>query len=148
MSHRKRITERETDNLGFWTYKELSNQKLLLDDNGGEVMTQKSISQYESVGDSKSLKEIDGQSFTIVKVEESNYDDQPGVKITTAEGFNMIDGEEYNKFHTTRHAIVKKLSDEKLRADLESGVKIGPVKCEKQKAKTKGVQDYWMLVDV
>ena len=107
-------------------------------------MTQKSIAEYDSVGDSKSLTQIDGQKFTIVAVEQSNYDDQPGYKITTKEKFELEDGE-FSKFHTTRHAIVAKLGDEKLQADLMLGYTIGPVVCKKTKAKTKGVADYWVM---
>ena len=108
-------------------------------------MTQRSVADYATHGDSKSLTAIDGKEFTIVAVEDSNYDETPGVKITTSKPFD-VDGENFTKFHTTRHAIVKFFSD-KVRADLKDGIKIGPVKTEKTKAKTKGVNDYWVLVD-
>ena len=108
-------------------------------------MTQRSVADYATVGDSKSLTAIDGKPFTIVAVEDSNYDETPGVKIKTKEGF-AIDGTTYFKFHTTRHAIVKFFSD-KVREDLNKGVSIGPVHTEMTKAKTKGVKDYWVLAD-
>jgi hypothetical protein len=109
-------------------------------------MTQRSVADYATQGDSKSLTAIDGKPFTIVAVEDSNYDETPGVKITTSQAFK-IEGTEFKKFHTTRHAIVGFFS-EKVRADLKSGTTIGPVRTEKTKAKTKGVNDYWVLVDV
>lgn len=108
-------------------------------------MTQRSVADYATTGDSKSLTAIDGKPFTIVAVEDSNYDETPGVKITTKESFE-VDGTPYKKFHTTRHAIVGFFSD-KVREDLKNGVLIGPVHTEKVKAKTKGVNDYWVLAD-
>ncbi len=108
-------------------------------------MGQKSVSDYATAGDSKSLTAIDGKVFNIVAVEDSNYDETPGVKITTKEEFE-VDGEKFNKFHTTRHAITKFFS-EAVRNDLKSGETIGPVKTEKVKAKTRGVNDYYVLVD-
>jgi len=108
------------------------------------------ISQYAKVADSKSLKSIDGKSFTIVKVEDSDYEDEgkitPGVKITTKEAFD-VEGEKYNKFHTTRTAVMTKLKDQKLRGDLEIGKVIGPMKCSLVKA-IRGGKDYYDLVDV
>ena len=107
-------------------------------------MTQKNIGQYSSVGDSKSLTNIDGQKFTIVAIEPSAYNDQPGYKITTKESFK-VEGEDWNKFHTTRHAVVSMLNKPELQADLAKGDTIGPVVCKKTKAKTKGVPDYWVM---
>ena len=111
------------------------------------------FSEY-ATGGSASLKEIDGKSFTITAVEDSPYEDSgkvtPGIKITTKETFD-IEGEEFNKFHTTRDVIVKKLSsvdgegnpaNQKLINALAEGEEIGPVKCEKAKGKK-----YFILVD-
>jgi len=103
------------------------------------------ISQFESEGDSISLLKIDGQPFHIVKIEGSAYNEDPGFKITTEESFT-IDGVKWNKFHTTRRAVVAKLNDEKVRKQLEIG-KIGPMICKLTKAKTAGVKDYWVLQD-
>ena len=112
-------------------------------------MTKKSISEYAHVADSVSLKSIDGKPFTIVSVEDSNYEDNgkmtPGVKITTKERFE-VDGKEVNKFHTTRTAIVTKLTMTGLRQDLQKGDTVGPVICRLQKP-TKGTKDYWALVE-
>ena len=56
-----------------------------------------------------------------------------GVKITTKETFE-IEGNFVNKFHTTRVAIVKKFSNEKLRSDVNNGNSLGPVKCVSEKS--------------
>ena len=50
-------------------------------------MTQRSVADYQSAGDSRSLTKIDGKEFTIVAVEDSYYDDTPGVKITVSKPF-------------------------------------------------------------
>ena len=112
------------------------------------------FSEYESTGDSASLVKIDGKAFTITTVEDSPYEDNGditrGIKITTKEFFD-VDGKEYNKFHTTRAVLVKKLSpidgdgnpmNQKLHNALVEGEEIGPVKCEKAKGKK-----YFTLVD-
>lgn len=56
------------------------------------------------------MAKIDGQSFTIVQIEDSNYTQgdevTKGVKLTMKESFS-IDGNQMSKFHTTRVAIVK-----------------------------------------
>jgi len=103
------------------------------------------ISQFESEKDSVSLMKIDGQPFHIVKIEGSSYNDDPGFKITTEESFT-VDNVKWNKFHTTRRAIVAKLNDESVRKQLVIG-KIGPMVCKLTKAKTAGVKDYWVLLD-
>jgi len=100
-------------------------------------MTQRTAADYKTVGDSVSLKKIDGKEFTIVAVEDSNYDDQKGVKITTKESFDGV-----NKFHTTRFAITK-FFDEKVRKDLSEGIQIR-VHTELTKSKSGG-KDYWVL---
>lgn len=115
-------------------------------------MTQKSITEYEKVGDSVSLTKIDGHPFVIVAKENSDYEGKKGYKITTKE-FYPCDVQEdgktikkrMNKFHTTRHAIVGFLDKSVVTEDLKSGVSIGPVVCEKVKAKNPGVDDYWIL---
>jgi len=65
-----------------------------------------------ATSDSISLARIDGEVFTIVSVEKSNYENngevKEGVKITTKESFT-IEEVDYNKFHTTREIIVKDL---------------------------------------
>jgi len=94
------------------------------------MVTKMKLNQFVSSGDSKSLAQIDGKQFTIVKVEDSNYEEAgettKGVKITTEESFD-VDGEQYNKFHTTRTAVVSKLSNPEIRKSLERGKEIGPV---------------------
>lgn len=95
-------------------------------------MTQ--ISETESVGDSTSLANIDGQAFTVIAVEDSPYtqqgeEDQAGIKITTEETFD-IKGEEFSRFHTTRKAIVSKLTQSNVQALIEAG-DLDAVKCEK-----------------
>jgi len=111
------------------------------------MTTKMDISKYKSAGDSVSLKKIDGQKFTIVKVEDSNYEEDgkvtEGVKITTEETFT-IDGKMWNKFHTTRIAIVRILQNPELRKDLEKGGSMNPVIC-KSVHPPKG-KDYWDLV--
>ena len=106
-------------------------------------MSQK-ISEYGSKGDSVSLTKIGDQKFTIKAVEDSPYDDQAGVKITTLERFD-VDGTKQNKFHTTRTAIVTKLTNQKLRDDLKDGKSIGPVKCIE--VKSKAGRNYFDLED-
>jgi len=121
-------------------------------------MAQLKMGDYESKGDSKSLKNIDGQAFTIVKVEKSNYDDKGkstlGVKLTTDEDFkDDKSGEKINKFHTTRNTIVKKFLDGEIGqeqpTELMNKINSGDtlkVKCEETKAK-QGGNDYWILAD-
>ena len=93
-----------------------------------------SLEKYASKGDSISLAKIDNEEFTIIGIEDSNYEETdkdgnktvtPGVKITTSEMFNGS-----NKFHTTRIAIVSKLTNEELRKDVANGTKL-KVKCVK-----------------
>ncbi|HEC65405.1 MAG TPA: hypothetical protein ENI23_08925 [bacterium] len=104
------------------------------------------------------MSKLGDQSFTIVKAEDSDYNDKGtttrGVKFTTEEKFT-IDGTEVSKFHTTRKAIVSKLQskdddgkpvNEQLHVDLAAGKKIGPVKCQSVKAK-QGGKDYFDLID-
>ena len=76
-------------------------------------------------------------------IEDSDYTQgdeiTKGVKITTKESFNG-----QNKFHTTRIAIVNKLSDTKLRSDIASGTQL---KVKVITSKTKTGKDFFELVD-
>lgn len=88
------------------------------------------LSETENTGTSASLVKIDGQAFTPIGLEDSNYteqgkEDQEGVKITTKESFD-INGQEYNVFHTTRKAVVSKLKS--VRDLIEAG-ELAQVKC-------------------
>jgi len=108
-------------------------------------MTQRSISNYVKEVDSVSLAKLSGQVFEITKVEDSEYDNQPGVKITTKISYD-IDGKKQNKFHSTRYVITSTLKQPELRADLEKGNTIGPLKCVLTESKTGG-KPYWELKD-
>jgi len=92
------------------------------------------------------LAKIDGQSFTITEIEDSHYTQgeeiTKGVKLTMRES---IDGNQMNKFHTTRVAIVKKFSNQKLRDDINSGKETLHVKCVLEKS-TSG-KNFFNLVD-
>jgi len=112
------------------------------------------FSEYTNTGDSVSLVKIDGKPFTIIAVDDSPYDDdgkvKQGIKITTKEFFD-VEGEDFNKFHTTRNVLVGKLSpvdgdgnltNQKIHNALARGEEIGPVKCEKAEGKK-----YFILVD-
>ncbi len=110
-------------------------------------MTQLSISKFDKPSDSISLKELKSEPFEIVAIEQSNYDEQRGYKITTKISYS-INGENRKKFHTTRRAIVAFLDQPEVQAELAKNNSIGPVKCVLTKAKTLGTKDYWMLVDV
>jgi len=65
------------------------------------------LSEFVSSGDSRSLALLDDKQFTIINVERKDYDENKGIKIATSEDFD-IEGEQVNKFHTTRQAIVGK----------------------------------------
>ena len=67
-----------------------------------------------------SLSKLDDKTFTIVAVEDSPYEDTPGVKITTKETFE-VEGRPYNRFYTTRTAIVSKLKNDKIKKPLADG---------------------------
>ena len=107
------------------------------------------LADYATVGNSVSLAKIGDKAFTITFIEDSDYTqgDQvtKGVKITTQEPFE-IEGTFVNKFHTTRVAIVKKFSNEKLRNDVNGGNPLGPVKCVSEKS-TSG-KSFYNLIDV
>ena len=100
-------------------------------------------------------------------LEDSNYDDKPGYKIETKEKFagtdlkitekakmNMTDDAiaaigkgTFNKFHTTRYAIVNQLKNKEMQDDLKSGKEVGPVKCIYVAKPKKGGNPYWELGD-
>ena len=100
-------------------------------------------------GNSASLAKIGEQSFTITFVEDSDYTQgdvvTKGVKITTKEMFD-VDGNQMNKFHTTRVAIVNRFKNEKLREDINNKqVPLGPVKCISEKSASG--KSFYNLVD-
>jgi len=96
------------------------------------------LSDYATKGDSVSLAKIDGKAFTVVGIADSNYEDGDrvtnGVKLTTKESYD-VDGKNMNKFHTTRVAVVKRLSEAEIREDVKEGLEIGPLKCVSEVAK-------------
>ena len=106
------------------------------------------LTDYLVVKDSVSLAKIDGQSFTITHIEDSNYtqgeDVTRGVKLTMKEFFS-VDGNQMNKFHTTRVAIVKKFSNQKLRDDINSSKETLCVKCISEKSSSG--KSFFNLVD-
>ncbi len=123
------------------------------------------ISDYAKVSDSASLTNLDGKAFSIVGVEDSNYEESvevseefpdgkkvtQGIKITTKMEYDVTDKDgntkKFNKFHTTRTAIVSKLAKkQKIREDIDKGTVIGPVVCKKSPSK-KGGLPYFELVD-
>ena len=102
--------------------------------------------------DSHNLKTVDGQNFTIVDWERSDYTDQhgktsKGIKFTVKEDFDGV-----SKLYTTRQVIVQKfytvdngtLVPTKLGEDVKKGTEFA-VKCVEVKAK-KGGNDYFDLV--
>ena len=100
-------------------------------------------------GNSASLAKIGEQSFTITFVEDSIYTQgevvTPGVKITTKEMFD-VEGNQMNKFHTTRVAIVNRFKNEKLREDINNKqIPLGPVKCISEKSSSG--KSFYNLVD-
>ncbi|WP_297439720.1 hypothetical protein [Nitrosopumilus sp.] len=57
-----------------------------------------------------------------------------------------VDGNQINKFHTTRVAIVNKFKNEKLREDInQKHVPLGPVKCISEK--TTSGKNFFNLID-
>jgi hypothetical protein len=104
-----------------------------------------------SAGDSINLSDLGDKPFTIVSVEESNYEEQgkaptPGVKISTVEEWEREDGTKVSKIHTTRRAIVSKLLNPEFLKAIESGETF-TVKCPTEKVKSKkGGMPYFDLV--
>ncbi|MHA7733901.1 hypothetical protein [Nitrosopumilus sp. S6] len=94
------------------------------------------------------MAKIGDKAFTITFIEDSDYTQgelvTKGVKISTKETFE-IEGNFVNKFHTTRVAIVKKFSNEKLRSDVNNGNPLGPVKCISEKSASG--KSFYNLVD-
>jgi hypothetical protein len=80
------------------------------------------------------LAKLGKESFTVIKVEDSDYTDKDGitargVKLTMKKAYD-VEGVPCDKFHTTRAAVVKKFSNKQLREDINSGKDtLGPVKC-------------------
>lgn len=96
------------------------------------------------------MAKIGDKSFTVTFVEDSDYTQgdevSKGVKLTTKETFE-VDGKEFNKFHTTRVAIVSKFSDHSIREDInENNEPLGPIKCVTEKSASG--KDFFNLVDV
>ena len=91
------------------------------------------------------MAKLESQPFTIVAVEDSDYEGNPGVRITTKESYS-IDGKLVNKFHSTRTAIVNKLRVASLREALKKGDVVGPVLAKQVQAK-KGGKPYYDLVE-
>lgn len=106
-----------------------------------------------SASDSINLSELGEKPFTIVGVEESNYEEQgkaptPGVKMQSSEEWEKEDGTKVNKIHTTRRAIVSKVLNPEFLAAVESGETF-KVKCPKEMTKSKkGGKPYFDLVAV
>jgi len=95
------------------------------------------------------LTKIGEQSFTVIFIEDSDYTQgeniTKGVRITTKEEFN-VDGNQINKFHTTRVAIVNRFRNDKIRDDINNKhIPLGPVKCISEKS-TSG-KNFFNLVD-
>lgn len=95
----------------------------------------------KSQSDSINLSEIGDKPFTITAVEDSPYTkdgvETPGVKISTLETWEKEDGTKVTKIHTTRRAIVSKLSDEDLRKAIDDGETF-KVMCPTEKVKPSG----------
>lgn len=91
------------------------------------------LSDLETKGDSVSLALLGDSPFNITSVEDSNYEDKStheiseGVKITTKETVTK-DGIDYNRFHTTRKAIVSKLKSAAV-AEAIANNDLGTVRC-------------------
>ncbi len=83
------------------------------------------------------MAKIGDKAFTVTFIEDSDYtqddDVTKGVKITTKETIE-IEGNIINKFYTTRVVIVKKFNNKKLRADVNNGNSLGPIKCVSEKS--------------
>ncbi len=103
------------------------------------------ISDYQSDGDAIGLAKIGGEPFTVTAVEDSSYEGEPSIRITTKKSIK-VEGVEYDKFYTSRKAVMDFLNNPKLREDLKAGTPLGPVKCILTKSKGGG-KDYWVLQD-
>ena len=78
-------------------------------------------------------------------IEDSGYKGTPGVKITTAEVFE-VEGKPWNKFHTTRELIVEACKSETLRNALAAGKRFKPVYCKA--VPREGKNTYYEFADV
>ncbi len=95
------------------------------------------------------MAKIGEQSFTVIFIEDSDYTQgeniTKGVKITTKEEFN-VDGNQINKFHTTRGAIVNRFRNDKIRDDINNKhMPLGPIKCISEKSASG--KNFFNLVD-
>ena len=102
------------------------------------------ISDYQTSGNAIGLAKIGSEPFTIVNVQDSSYEGEPSIRITTQKSIK-VEGVEYKEFYTSRKAIMDTLSNPQLREDLKKKP-LGPLKCKLTKAKGGG-KDYWILVD-
>jgi len=105
---------------------------------------------FKNAGDSINLSEIGDKVFTITAVEDSPYtngdDSTPGVKISTEESWTKADGTKVSKIHTTRRAIVSKLTNKEFVEALAEGETF-KVKCPKELTKPKGAgKPYFDLI--
>ena len=85
--------------------------------------------------ESLSISSLDGQSFTISKIEKSTYvdihDTKPVVHITTKEKFRDVETNiQYNKFHTARMCVVAYLTKDNTLEELKKNKSIGPFGCK------------------
>jgi hypothetical protein len=108
-----------------------------------------------SSSDKTSLAKIDGKAFTVTAVERYDYDEKDlGVLITTQETFD-IDGNGYDKFYTTRVAVVGKFLEDGRNDPAKRGTftkfalainegNTAKVKCIKKRAE-KSNKDYFDL---
>ena len=102
-------------------------------------------------GDSVSLALLDKTQFTITSIEKSVYHDakdgdKDSVKIVTAEEFTL-DEKPQTKFHTTRQAVVKKLTEDAIMESVnEKKEPLGPVTCLYKKSTTSSMH-YYALID-
>ena len=103
------------------------------------------LSDYQSSGNAIGLTKIGSESFTVIDVEDSSYDDKPSLIIVTKKPIT-VEGEEYTRFYTSRLALLDTFRNTKLREDIKNGKPLGPVKCVLTKAKGGG-KDYWVLED-
>ena len=113
------------------------------------------LDDYKESGDSLNLKTIDGQKFTIVDWERSDYDNNGestvGIKFTTEEKFDN----DIQKLHTTRQVVVQrffkvkdgKTEPTKLGVAVKDGEKFC-VKCILRQPETKGKKEFFDLEQV
>ena len=79
-------------------------------------------------------------------MQQSDYEDQRGVKITTLDKHQVGESmDSFNKFHTTRKAVVEKLLSEQVQTAL-AGDNVFTVKCVKTHTKD-GKHEYFVLED-